>query len=741
MASERGDRGRLDADAWQRIGAVLDRVSDLDVRARSDALEEACRAEGVRVEDVRPYLEADDRSGRFPGTLDPAILDDALQAFAAEARSARLAPGTRLGPYEILSLIGVGGMGEVYGARDTRLNRTVALKRLTANVAASHEGRKRFEREAQATSTLNHPHICTLHDVGSHDGVEFLVMEFTEGETLAARLQRGALPMSEALQYGAQMAEALAAAHRHGIVHRDLKPANVMLTAHGVKLLDFGLAALRPPPGLIDGGHDVESTAAGTILGTLQYMSPEQLQGRPVDGRTDIFAVGAILYEMITGRKAFDADSCAGVVAAVLEHTPQPLRTDRPDVPAALEWAVAQCLAKVAEERWQSAADLARLLLRIDASRTDVDPQPAFRSARHGAIAPLAAAAVAVVAMVALVYFLVQREQPGTPLPYRFEISPPLGTSYEGLFAISPDGRRLAFTATDAAGLRSLWIRPLEALTAQRIERADGALYPFWSPDGGSVGFFADRKLKIVDLGTGTVRVLSDTGTGGGGTWNANGVILFADQSTATTRPSPTGLRRVSASGGVPTPVTRFEKDGGAIQAFPHFFPDGRHYLYMQLGVSEPGVYIGRLDADQPRRILPALVTVVTPQRITVNGPVRATYAAGHLFYLDSSDRALMAQGFDAGRLELTGDAVRIAEDVENSAPGLSAYDVSATGLLVYRPVPPQSGYLSQLAGLDGASRPTGRLGDKGPDQNVAVPVESPPPVIVLTNWPSLANR
>ena len=362
MASERGERRRLDADAWRRIGAVLDRVSDLDVRVQPDALEEACQAEGVRLEHVRPYIEAHYRSDSFPGRLDATMLGDALHAFAADAGSARLAPGTRLGPYEILSLVGVGGMGEVYKARDTRLNRTVALKRLTAHMAASQEGRKRFEREAHATSTLNHPHICTLHDVGTHEGVEFLVMEFSEGETLAARLQRGALSMTDALQCAAQMAEALAAAHRQGIVHRDLKPANVMLTEHGVKLLDFGLAALRPPLAPFEGGRDDTSTVMGTILGTLQYMSPEQIQGKPIDGRTDIFAVGAILYEMLTGRKAFDADSSAGVVAAVLEHTPQPLTADRPDVPPELGWTVAQCLTKAAEERWQSAADLARQL-------------------------------------------------------------------------------------------------------------------------------------------------------------------------------------------------------------------------------------------------------------------------------------------------------------------------------------------------------------------------------------------
>ena len=748
MSSERGDRGRLDADAWRRIGAVLDRVSGVDLRGRPDALEQACRAEGIRVEDVRPYLEAEDSSGLFPGRLDPAILKDVLHALAAGSRSAPLEPGARLGRYEILSLIGVGGMGEVYRARDTRLNRIVALKRLTAHVAASLEGRKRFEREALATSTLNHPHICTLHDVGEHEGTEFLVMELVEGETLAARLERGALPTSEALQCAAQVTDALAAAHRHGIVHRDLKPANIMLTAHGVKLLDFGLAALRPPPGLIDGGHDKGSTAAGTILGTLQYMSPEQIQAKPVDGRTDIFAVGAILYEMLTGRKAFDADSPAGVVAAVLDHTPQPLKNDRPDVPAVLEWAVAHCLSKVADERWQSAADLARQLRWIEASRTVEDPQPAFRPARRGTIAWLAVAAAAAVAAIAIAYFVTERQQAGTRLTYRFEIPPLPGTSYEGPFSISPDGRRLAFTTTDVAGLRSLWIRAVDGLTAQRIESADGARYPFWSPDGASLGFFADRKLKIVDLGTRNVRILTDTGSGGGGTWNADGVILFADESTATMRRPSAGLRRVSASGGVAAPATRSEseKDSHAIQAFPHFLPDGRHFLYMHLGVSAPGVYVGRLDANERKRILPALVTVVGSQRINVNGPVRATYAAGHLFYLDNSDRTVMAQAFDVRRLQLRGAAVRIAENVENPAPGLCAYDVSETGMLVYRPQPPEPDNPSQLSGFDRGNRVREHPAKVSADQKFLMRVSDPPaapapPMIVLTDWSSRAKH
>ena len=742
MASERGDRERLNADAWRRIGAVLDRVCDLDVRDQPGALEEACQAEGVRVADVRPYLEAYHRSGQFPGHLDSAILDDALSALATESRSSRLARGIRLGPYEVLSFIGAGGMGEVYRARDTRLNRIVALKRLSARLAASQEGRKRFEREAQTTSTLNHPHICTLHDVGEHDGAEFLVMEFTEGETLAARLRQGVVPISEALQIAAQMSEALAEAHRQGIVHRDLKPANVMLTAHGVKLLDFGLAALHPPAPPIEGGQVEPSTAAGTILGTLQYMSPEQLQGKPVDGRTDIFAVGAILHEMLTGRKAFEADSSAGVVAAVLDHTPPPLKALRPDIPAALDWVVAQCLNKVVEERWQSASDLARYLRWIETSRAPIETQPARQSVRRGGVARLAGAAMAIAAALVIAFLIFERQHASNALSYRFVLPPPEGTSYEGLVAISPDGRQLTFTTTGSSGLRSLWIRPLEGLTAQRIEGADGAQYPFWSPDAEAIGFFADRRLKVVDLATRTVRIVTDAGTGGGGSWNRDGVILFADESPAT-RPAAVGLRRVAASGGVATPVTVVDTEEGAIQAFPHFLPDGRHFLFMKFGVSEPGVYVGRLDADEPRRILPALVTRVTPERITVNGPLRATYAAGHLFYVDNSDDTLMAQAFDARRLQLTGDRIRVAESVQNSAPGLSAYDVSASGLLVYRQMSASADGVDEVGWRNRGARGAQPLGDVAALQNALMPVAVEPrsPVIVLTNWRSLAQR
>jgi hypothetical protein len=340
------------------------------------------------------------------------------------------------------------------------------------------------------------------------------------------------------------------------------------------------------------------------------------------------------------------------------------------------------------------------------------------------------------VAAGAIGYTVLRPPQAATSIPYRYEIPPPAGAVYEGLFAISPDGRRLAFTAADATGRRSLWVRPLDGLTAQRIENGDGALYPFWSPDGRSLGFFADRKLKTVHLGTGTVRILSDTGEGGGGAWNTDGVIVFADESPSTARRLPIVLRRVAASGGATVSVTRFEPGGQDIQAFPHFLPDGRHYLYMHLGVGEPGVYVGRLDADDPKRILPALVTVVSPH-ININGPVRATYAAGHLFYLDSSHRTLMAQPFDIGQLRLTGDALRIAEDVENLAPGLSAYDVSANGLLVYRPLLQRAGHGGQVSRFALSGTRTDHLGETDPHPDPRVSSAS---AIVLTNWPAVAQ-
>jgi serine/threonine protein kinase len=491
----------LTPEAWWRIGTVLDRVSDADSRTWNEALAHACEAEGVRVADVEPFLTALRRSGRFLEHLDPGILEECVRALAADDRPA-LAPGARLGAYEVIEALGAGGMGEVYKARDTRLSRLVAIKLVRVQIGQLAEARQRFEREARAISALNHPHICTLYDVGEHDSREFLVMELIEGETLAARLERGPLSIEETLRYGIQIADALASAHRQGIVHRDLKPSNVMLTPRGAKLLDFGLATLRAPQAL-SGAPDPTVTAEGAVLGTVLYMAPEQLEGKSVDARADLFALGAILFEMLTGRRAYDADTTSII-------------KERLDAPPAFDWAIRQCLVKTADQRWQNAADLASCLQWIAASPGTTDERPKTSSRRRMLI-PFAVTIVAV--LLASILFATRSRKTPVGEPFRYDIPPPEGTTYGNMFALSPDGRRIAFVAAaaDATGGRALWIRPLDALISQRIAGTENALYPFWSPDGTRIGFFADNKLKKVELATGNVQIICEAGLGGGG--------------------------------------------------------------------------------------------------------------------------------------------------------------------------------------------------------------------------------
>ena len=493
-------------------------------------------------------------------------------------RAVSLAPGTRLGPYEIIGLLGAGGMGEVYRARDTRLDRMVAVKVLATAFASDQQLRERFEREARSIAALNHPHICTLHDIGHEGDLAFLVMEILDGETLAARLARGALPLEQALRHAIEIAGALDKAHRAGIVHRDLKPGNIMLTKAGAKLLDFGLAK-REMPAVAGSGLSVfpttppNLTTQGTILGTFQYMAPEQLEGREADARTDIFAFGTVLYEMVTGKKAFEGKSQVGLIGAILERDPAPVSMIQPTSPAALDRVVQRCLAKDPDERWQSAGDLAAQLKWIDEKGASRIPVRVSASRTWIAVAVV----MTLVAMglgVAAIYFA---RATGVERVLQFSVLPPDKSIFDAAQPgftpiVSPDGTRLAFTARDTSGTIQIWVRSLDTLTPRLLQGTDGASYPFWSPDGRSIAFFAEGKLKSVDIGGGPPLTLCDAPLGRGGSWNREGVILFASLG----RP----LFRVGSGGGESVAVSK--PDLARQLLFPSFLPDGRHFIYFE---------------------------------------------------------------------------------------------------------------------------------------------------------------
>ena len=481
-----------------------------------------------------------------------------------------LTRGMRLGVFDVESFVGAGGMGEVYKARDTRLDRHVAIKVLSPDAATDPRGRARFAYEARAIARLSHPRICALHEMGHHDGVDFLVMEYLEGETLAARLRKGPLPLAQALRTAVEIAEALAAAHAQGIVHRDLKPSNVMLTAGGAKLLDFGLARLRAPAGSAPSpasrAFPSSQTAPGLIAGTLPYMAPEQLEGKEVDARADIFAFGAVLYEMITGRKAFEGTSQASVISAILSSDPPAVAVLQPLTPPALDQVIQNCLAKDRNDRWASAHDVLLQLDWIAAHPSAVTVPAGVAQNRRRELLAWTIAAMAGLALVVLWAWSLRRPIPDVRTHVSSALPPP-GVSLETdeAPAISPDGRRLLFVGHDATGKQLLYTLALDvAGPAQPLAHTDGASLPFWSPDSQSVGFFGQGKLKTVDIETGQIRTLADAGGARGGTWNRDDVIVFAPR-------AGTGLYRISAAGGQPTPV---KIDTGANVV--SFIPAGR---------------------------------------------------------------------------------------------------------------------------------------------------------------------
>jgi Tol biopolymer transport system component len=607
-----------------------------------------------------------------------------------------LSVGSRLGPYEIVSLLGAGGMGEVYRARDTRLERTVAVKVLSSHLSASPEVRQRFEREARTISQLSHPHICALHDVGREGDIEYLVMEYLEGETLAERLLKGPLPLEQTLRYGVQIADALDKAHRQGIVHRDLKPGNVMITKSGVKLLDFGLAkALPSPTGRGGGGEGLTSvptqlnlTQEGTILGTFQYMAPEQLEGTEADARTDIFAFGCVLYEMATGKKAFSGATQASLISSILRDEPQPISQVQPMSPPALDHVVKKSLAKDPEDRWQNAADLGGELKWIaeGGSQVGVSAPVVSRRRSRERLGWIVAAAL-LLATIGLAVRLFIRPAP-VATEIRASILPPDGSEFvstwidAGPVEISPDGERIVFTARKGESPNLLWVRKLSESTARPLAGTEGAQRPFWSPDGRSIGFFADRSFKKVDVDGGPVFTLAPGTESRGGTWNRDGVILFT--------PSARGpVLRVSANGGKITEATAYGRDD-ATHRYPHFLPDGRHFLYLVRRGSgagrgpNPEIRVGSLDSKDSKLVLNVASNVV--------------YASGHLLYV--REGALVAQEFDVDRLAVKGEPVTLVPDVlmdERFSRGV--FSASPNGVLIYQTGKGQT--LSALRWLD----------------------------------------
>jgi hypothetical protein len=574
--------------------------------------------------------------------------------------------GTRLGPYEVISRVGAGGMGEVWKARDTRLDRSVAIKILPPEFAKDAALKLRFEREAKTISQLTHPHICTLYDVGD----DYLVMELLDGETLADRIARGPLPPGDVLKYGAQIAEALDRAHRGGVAHRDLKPGNVMITKSGAKLLDFGLA--KGSELEVFDGETVQKplTQEGTILGTFQYMAPEQLEAATVDARTDIFALGALLYEMATGQRAFQAKSKASLIAAIVREQPRPISELVPLTPPAFEHVVAKCLAKDPEDRWQSARDVAQELRWIGEGGSQVGVPVAVastrrRSARLAWSVALIAALLAVVAGISA--WRVSRSiQP--PQVMRFAAPDTVSvrpTETYGTVAISPDGREIVYSSTVGAS-KMLFRRPIDQFEPTAIEGSEGAVQPFFSPDGQWLGFFARQRLWKVPLSGGRPTELARAPRSRGADWLEDGTIIFCPYYYG-------GIERVPSSGGTVSVISKVDRAAGErSHRWPRGLPGGKAILYsVGLGGSWDNAKIVAHDLESGKR------------KVVINGGTDGRYVStGHLVYVRGT--SLYAVPFDAEELEVRGQPVEVTSGVANHSAGGAEFAFSTNGTLVY---------------------------------------------------------
>ena len=634
--------------------------------AEASAGDEALRAE------VESLLHYHQRAADF---IEPASRDQPLSPIGGLVERVRdaAAPGRFagrvFGSYEVKSLIAAGGMGEVYRAIDTRLDRVVAIKILPTHFSDDPDRRERFKREAKIVSSLNHPNICALYDVGVQDGTQYLVMEHIDGETLHDRIQRGPVPSTQAVDLLTQIADALDKAHRRGIVHRDLKPGNIMLTRSGVKLLDFGLAAQRAG-GASPTGHasNTESeqvlTAQGVIMGTVQYMAPEQLQGQPSDARTDIFAFGVVAYEMLIGERAFEGTSQAALIGAILRDEPKPISQLVPEISAPFARALTRCLAKDPDERWQTANDLLFELRSLSLLSGVMDVRE--RRPRMSRWLERSVWLVAITAMgAAAVYWVRGREQPAAGsidnvARVEYPVAPAEGTLLSGPdvpFSLSPNGRYLAYVTVGGDETPKLAVQSLASGEHKLLAGTEGASTPFWSPESEWIAFFAGNSLKKVRVSTGLAQTIAEnvSTTSSGASWSVHGDIIF---------PSFVGsLTRVRATG---EPLTQLNIE----RVFsPQFLPDGRHILYA--AGTPPSIRVTTLDAAPPQTLM------TFPVRIS---PVQ--YASGYIFFI--RDGTLYARPFDEQRVAFSGDEVRVVEGIPATTPARAPFSVSNAGVLAY---------------------------------------------------------
>ncbi|HEY3455670.1 MAG TPA: protein kinase [Bryobacteraceae bacterium] len=655
---------------------------------------------GESAEEPR-YVETLARRGyRFIGQLepagDPALQEDDAAAAANAASEAKPAlpaeePADLIGRtvchYRVLELLGSGGMGVVYRAEYLRLGRAVALKFLSEELAADPTAVDRFEREARTASALSHPNICSIFGVEVYQDRPFIVMELVEGENLAARLRKGPLPLDKVLTLAVPIADALAAAHAKGVIHRDLKPDNVMVTKSSIKLLDFGIARILEPGKA--SSEQRELTQAGVVPGTLHFASPEQLEGKPADARSDIFAFGLLLYQMLTGRRAFDGDSPAAVIGAILHAQPA-----LDGIPEPLRRIVSACLAKDPDARWQSARDLKLQLEWAAASDVATDASPRKHVSRRMLLA-VGACVLLILSLIGLFFRL--RPRPEGPLYHVMISTPRLDVSSGSRIALSRDGRRIAFITVDESGARHLAVRSLDSDVVQTIASAtDARNDPFWSPDGRSIGYFTTDSLKTVDLASGQVRTLARTApTPLGGSWGANNQVLFV--ALGVPKPLAT-IHAVSAFGGEPKQVT-FPR-GNEGHMYPHFLSDGKRFLFsVSTGVSgQMELRLGSMDSSETRSLG------------TIAGNA---VPAGPGVLLFRRAEALFAQRVNSRSLSFVGDPVPLMDRIRYYAiNGLGAFSASETGVLVFR----RGGNTqTHLRWFDRAGKPLGDIGPPGP--------------------------